>query len=483
MASAVVLTAASVGLIPDAPKLEREHHRELAETIATSSSLLITRKDLSAVRVGLMQAMQRNPDLVATTLRKGTGDQIMYLVSPHCAEAPVLEDQMIVSVPIVSAKRDWGTLDLAFRPTRAGGFWGWLATPLIRLLTFFGIATFVCFMFYMRSTLRYLDPKKVMPSRVRQALDTLADGLMIVDQQDRIVHTNAAFQKLLGFSDGELRGRLASQLPWHVVEELDSAEMPWTKSIRDASVETSVRVRLVDPDGADRTFLVNSSSIADDDGASRGAIVSLDDVTDLELNRIQLQRMLDDLEKSQDDIQKRNEELELVASTDPLTGCLNRRAFYADFEVIWNRAVRDGAPLSCAMTDVDHFKSVNDRLGHSAGDLVLQSVAEAIRENVRDKDLVCRYGGEEFCVLMPGTGAEQARQVAERIRQAIAGLDCIDVPVTASFGISAREYGAGRPAEMLDQADRCCIRQRTREEIASSDGVQRNIQSWRASKG
>jgi diguanylate cyclase (GGDEF)-like protein/putative nucleotidyltransferase with HDIG domain len=106
------------------------------------------------------------------------------------------------------------------------------------------------------------------------------------------------------------------------------------------------------------------------------------------------------------------------------------------------------------MVDIDYFKRINDRYGHSVGDQVLQHVAERLRSLVRDCDLICRYGGEEFCVLLPQTNLESAKQAGERYRKMIETSPCGSIAVTVSVGVSSIRLGAKAPLELLDQADK-----------------------------
>ena len=112
-------------------------------------------------------------------------------------------------------------------------------------------------------------------------------------------------------------------------------------------------------------------------------------------------------------------ELQCLATTDALTGLPNRRQLMATMETEVLRAARNGRPLSLALLDVDHFKSINDRHGHPAGDAVLQAMADVLREVTRGGDVLGRFGGEEFAVLMPETTIGQARLACERLRKAI----------------------------------------------------------------
>ncbi len=112
-------------------------------------------------------------------------------------------------------------------------------------------------------------------------------------------------------------------------------------------------------------------------------------------------------------------ELERMATTDVLTGLPNRRRLMTEMETEIARAQRSGRPLSLALLDIDHFKAINDKYGHSAGDAALREVAELLRAVTRRGDLLGRFGGEEFVVLMPETALDQAELGAERLRQAI----------------------------------------------------------------
>ncbi|SDN86221.1 PAS domain S-box-containing protein/diguanylate cyclase (GGDEF) domain-containing protein [Halomonas shengliensis] len=134
--------------------------------------------------------------------------------------------------------------------------------------------------------------------------------------------------------------------------------------------------------------------------------------------------------------------LEEQALTDPLTGLGNRRYLEDQATMEIARAERSGAPLALIAIDLDHFKGINDRHGHDVGDGVLQAFAELARRVLRDGDVLCRMGGEEFAVLLPATNREQALQVAERLRQAIettpARLDAAEdtLAYTASLGVT-----------------------------------------------
>jgi two-component system, cell cycle response regulator len=149
-----------------------------------------------------------------------------------------------------------------------------------------------------------------------------------------------------------------------------------------------------------------------------------------------------------------------LAVTDGLTGLNNRRYLDSHLRTLFNRASARGRTLSVCMTDIDRFKQVNDTYGHDAGDDILKEFAARIRATVRGADLACRYGGEEFVVVMPDTDAVAARVIAERLRGLIENQPFlirssgIAINITASLGISCNDAGAETPEQLLKQADR-----------------------------
>jgi two-component system cell cycle response regulator len=154
-----------------------------------------------------------------------------------------------------------------------------------------------------------------------------------------------------------------------------------------------------------------------------------------------------------------NQTIEL-AVTDALTGLNNRRYLDKHLKLLFDRAAARGRPLSVCITDIDRFKSVNDTYGHDAGDEVLKEFAARVRSTVRGADLACRYGGEEFVVIMPDTSPETAAAVAERLRHVVESEPFVlrqsgaALTVTASLGISSSIYGATSAEELVKQADR-----------------------------
>jgi diguanylate cyclase (GGDEF)-like protein len=172
------------------------------------------------------------------------------------------------------------------------------------------------------------------------------------------------------------------------------------------------------------------------------------------------QRMLL-LQRENLDLTVKNRMLSEVSSRDSLTGLYNRWFVMEKIDSELNRAMRHGSPMSLLMLDLDHFKRINDTFGHSAGDQVLQEIGRLLRDSCRVYDVPGRYGGEEFCIVLPETKTGNTTAVAERIRQRLASSEVLcgdrSIAVTASIGIAGMDTADGSvlsPAELIDRADR-----------------------------
>jgi diguanylate cyclase (GGDEF)-like protein len=146
-------------------------------------------------------------------------------------------------------------------------------------------------------------------------------------------------------------------------------------------------------------------------------------------------------------------QIEQIAITDYLTGLYNRRHLLSRFKEEFEKVKRLNTPLCCIIADIDHFKSVNDRLGHLSGDEVLKDVARLLRNMVRAYDILGRYGGEEFLVILPDTRVEDARHLAERMRVRVKEEVTIAGPLTISLGVTAMHAGDDTIDDIIKRAD------------------------------
>lgn len=186
---------------------------------------------------------------------------------------------------------------------------------------------------------------------------------------------------------------------------------------------------------------------------------------ELHLKLVRLQREL---------IQK-NRLLEQLSTTDPLTGLRNRRYLTEMLAVEFLRAQRHRTPLSVVMADIDHFKHVNDRYGHAAGDAVLEGVADVLRRRMRGSDHGGRYGGEEFLLVLASSRLDGARLFAEHLRQEVEAkafsTEAGPVHVTLSLGVATLRPGHETPGDLVGEADEALYRakQAGRNRVAQAD--------------
>ena len=455
----VCLLANSFGILPDPAAELLEARTRFSEAVAVHCSLLVADDEQQRLALLLDAIQQRNSKVRSVVVRRANG-MIYAAAGNHSAGASSESASAAwgqkMQVPIIRGDQEWGQVELRFHPMFGPGIVGWLQRPLIRLAIFMASATYLLYFFYLRKMLEHLDPSKVIPERVRTTLDTLAEGLIVVDRNDRIMLANNSFAKTLNTTAASLIGRKASSLPWESIEGSPTGEpYPWMQSLKDGDRQLGRMLTLKNADGKRSIFKINASPIVVGRDKPRGAFVSFDDVTLVEENRAEMRGMLDSLSRSRDEIRRQNRELETLATRDPLTSCLNRRAFFQEVERHWSAGDSATHNLSCLMVDVDHFKSINDNHGHRVGDLVLQQVGEILRADRPDSDLVCRYGGEEFCIFLPDATMDEAVAVGESIRLAIEATVFENVNVTASIGVSTRNLGARDAQEMIDEADQC----------------------------
>jgi diguanylate cyclase (GGDEF)-like protein/PAS domain S-box-containing protein len=245
-------------------------------------------------------------------------------------------------------------------------------------------------------------------------------GICVTDEHGVFEQVNPHYCGFYGYTEAEMLGRHFSLVvPEDQRQTLSRLHDQFIREGVEIQGEWKVRTR----QGETRTILADAVRITGDDGRPR-KVTFIVDISP----RIQLEQAL----------LRSNEELRHLAITDGLTGLCNRRHITGRLEQELGRAERYQTPLSIFLFDLDHFKRINDVHGHAVGDEVLVAVAGMLRHELRDVDLLGRYGGEEFLVVLPNVDHAAARAVAERLRLAIRELRFgpPDLRVTLSGGVA-----------------------------------------------
>ncbi|MFK2825929.1 sensor domain-containing diguanylate cyclase [Bacillus sp. B190/17] len=178
-----------------------------------------------------------------------------------------------------------------------------------------------------------------------------------------------------------------------------------------------------------------------------------------ETNRIKkkaiadMERLQNDLESKQKEMEELNAKLLLLATTDELTGLKNRRSFQDSLTANINLAAKSSQPLSLLLLDLDHFKKINDTFGHLTGDKVLEELAQILKSQCRDGDIAARYGGEEFAFIFPNMNQSESLAAAERIRSSVEHARWTITPITVSIGIATMTPG-DTESTLQSKADR-----------------------------
>jgi diguanylate cyclase (GGDEF)-like protein len=293
------------------------------------------------------------------------------------------------------------------------------------------------------TSFRFLD---LLPVARDLVFNLIQDGILVVDSQKRIVDWNPALINLipkLPVSIGKQVDLLFHFLGFDQIS-IENIHEVLNMELEITDPELRIMDVIITPLFRNRNF--------------DGWLVIFDDETERRIATRALEKANKTLLQKLDEIEKLQIQLKEQAIHDPLTGLFNRRFFDEYFENELVRSIRANQPLSLLMIDIDHFKSVNDRFGHDVGDKVLELLGDILRSMFRKSDVACRFGGEEFLVLLPGLENDQAFNRAEALRQrfekASREADFLYTQVTISIGISNFPLHADNARDLFRISDK-----------------------------
>ena len=298
----LLLAAAFIGLIPDRVAAIRDGRATLSESIAAAGTAVATKGDPRLLESTLRLIVQRNPDVLSIGMRQADGT-LLVSAGDHqarwVASAESHSTDTQTQVPIMAGNARWGQLEIRYQPTVGSGLKAILNHPLFKLTVFVFLVSLISFYFYLGKVLRQLDPSQAVPGRVRAALDTLAEGLLIVDRKQNIVLANHAFAEFLGKGPEQLVGQNAARLDWRDAKDnqpISKDQLPWLATLRDANVDQDRLLNLPNGKGEMRNFVVSCSPVLASGGKANGVFISLNDVTQIEQNKVELYKAKNEAE-------------------------------------------------------------------------------------------------------------------------------------------------------------------------------------------
>jgi signal transduction histidine kinase/DNA-binding NarL/FixJ family response regulator len=299
--STFVMLAFYFGIIPDRIGAVREGRTSLAESIAVYCTALVIKNEIPRLRANLKMLVERNEDLLSAAVRRRDGRALVSIADHDKHWQSMIGEyskDSQVRVPIWAGDSKWGQVELRFKQQIASGLRGVLDNAMVRMILFMVIGCFIAFYIYLGRALRHLDPSKAVPGRVRAALDTMAEGLLVLDRKEQVVLANQAFAAMLNKAPDDLIGHRTSKFPWIDTEgkEVKKADRPWVKALTRGEVQKNCKIRLDIPDIGLRTFNINCSPVLGDAKKYAGVLVSFDDVTQLEEKEIELVKSKEEAE-------------------------------------------------------------------------------------------------------------------------------------------------------------------------------------------
>lgn len=305
---------------------------------------------------------------------------------------------------------------------------------------------------------REIEERRHVDRRLRQlsrAVEQSPSSIVITDTQGNIEYVNPRFSQITGYSLEEALGQnprilKSGRTPPETYRQL------WETILAGGEWRGELVNRK--KNGEEYFEAVSISPITDSRGVVTHFVAVKEDITGRKQAEEEIHQVNRQLQLQLDEIRLLQDELREQAIRDPLTGLYNRRYLDEMLEHEFARAERDGTPISFVMIDIDHFKNLNDRFGHGAGDAILKKLAAQLLGQSRVADIICRYGGEEFLAVLPNIKAEAAQQVAERWRKLFLGstlpLQYGDAMSTISCGIAEFPQHGETGDELITMADR-----------------------------
>ncbi|NJC97892.1 MAG: hypothetical protein C3F07_04070 [Anaerolineales bacterium] len=287
----------------------------------------------------------------------------------------------------------------------------------------------------------------LIPIARSRLIENMSDGVMVIDAQGRVVDVNPAMRSFLEDDPASFLGR-------NISDVLDFWNGNSDYLLNGLEARTELRL----PNNPSRYLDLRVSPLYDDDQRLSGRLIVFRDITDRKEVEKDLRHAMDRMQTQLIEIGLLQSQLREQAIRDPLTNLFNRRYLEETLERELARAAREHYPLCILMMDLDHFKNTNDTYGHEAGDFVLRTLADTVTSQSRQGDFVCRFGGEEFVLVMPNIGVHTAKTRSHELHRSIGYLNIpygrFNLSTTVSMGLAMYPAHGKTKEELLRAADK-----------------------------
>ena len=452
----LAVVAHSLGLMPDGRRAELEARATVAEALAVQVAGAAMRNDGDAMNETLSAVVERNPDVLSiallgpdgTVLLERGGHRDHWVAPADGASTPTH-----VLVPLEDASGPQGRVEIAFVPPASASVYG-VPLGFLGFVAFLAGAGFIGYYFLLRRTLKQLDPGRVVPERVRRAFDTLSEGVVLLDERERVLLVNDPFVAILG---EEIKpGTSINALAWRVAEDLDGEGDDgtiWRTAMQERREIRERPLGLRTKGGTMLDLAVGAACITGERDEVMGAIVTVGDVTRLKRSQVELTQTAARLAQRERQVAQQTQELEYLTTHDALSGCLNRRTFLSRLE----RALgASDAAMAVLVIEIDGFHAIADRHGPAVTDRLVAGMGALLREDMPAGVLVARHRGEEF-VLAAAIDATDARALADALQSKILARSDELLPghegLSVSIGIGARTGPDDTAHHIIRRAD------------------------------
>lgn len=289
----IFFVASWLDLVPSESEPRLQARIDFTESLAAQLSVVLEEDNVDIIPAMIKRVVSRHSQVQSVLLRRKDGEIISVQGEHPQQDLDFVSTPDLMKVPISKDGALWGALEVSYVPLDETYFWGLIDAKQFRLTLFIGLFGFIIYLLLVKKVLSHLDPYKVIPSRVKVAFNALSEGVVLVDEEERIVLSNNAFEDRVDYKNNQLMGKKLSSLSWSYPEQTNenSKILPWVESLEQGVAPGHVMLNIENSQGKRLTLIANSTPLHDAQNKIRGVLISFNDVTELEKINQELEGM------------------------------------------------------------------------------------------------------------------------------------------------------------------------------------------------